>query len=219
MALFSTHFQHGANILFDIKTAEDRGFLRQIPDAKPRALIHRQRRDVVAVEIDAAFVGANEAGDHIEHRGLAGAVRAEQTHRLALAHVEADAFDHLAADESLFHAVHGEHALALERRRTVSILAARRRRRGDVFHLRAVRRAVRRWRASRRRIGRPAAPRPRLWRRWRLGLLAAHLARGRRPTDYVQIGAVDHAADAGEVDPIRFAQRGLRRRRVAAAEI
>ena len=71
----------------------------------------------MTVEFDAPFVGANEAGDHVENRGLAGAVGAKQTHSLPLPHVEADTFDHLAADEGFSHAVDREHALALERRR------------------------------------------------------------------------------------------------------
>src|SRR5438128_8402570 len=42
--------EHGGNVLPDGEAAEDRGFLRQIADAEPRALIHRQLGDVVAVE-------------------------------------------------------------------------------------------------------------------------------------------------------------------------
>ena len=36
------HFEHGADVLLDIEAAEDRGLLRQIADAEPRALIHGQ---------------------------------------------------------------------------------------------------------------------------------------------------------------------------------
>ena len=46
-------FEHRADILFDREAAKDRGFLRQIADAEPGALIHRQLGDVVAVELDA----------------------------------------------------------------------------------------------------------------------------------------------------------------------
>ena len=108
------HFQHGADILLDIEAAEDRGFLRQVADAEPGALVHRQRRDVVAVELDASLVGLDQAGDHIEHRGLAGAVGAEQADRLAAADIQADALHDLAADEALFHAVDGQKALAVD---------------------------------------------------------------------------------------------------------
>src|SRR6185369_17288353 len=72
------HFEHSADVLLDGEAAEDRGFLRQIADAEPRALIHRQLGDVVAVELDRAAIGLDQAGNHVEHGGLAGAVRAEQ---------------------------------------------------------------------------------------------------------------------------------------------
>ena len=90
------------------EAAEDRGFLRQIADAEPGALIHRQLGDVVAVEFDGAAIGLDQPGDHVEHGGLAGAVRAEQADRLAAADIDADAAHDLAGAETLFHAVHGE---------------------------------------------------------------------------------------------------------------
>ena len=124
------HFEHGADIVLDAQPAEDRGFLRQIADAEARALIHRQRGHIEAVEFDASVVGLDQTGDHVEHRGLAGAVRAEQADRLALAHVKAHALDHLAADEGLFHAVHGKKALAVAQRRAIAVGAAARPRRG-----------------------------------------------------------------------------------------
>src|SRR5205085_5266684 len=91
------HFQHRADILLHGEAAEDRGFLRQIADAEPRALIHRQLGDVMAVKLDGAAVGLDQAGDHVEHRGLAGAVRTEQADRFAAADIDADAAYHLAA--------------------------------------------------------------------------------------------------------------------------
>ena len=47
------HFQHGADILLHVQAAKDRGFLRQVTDAEPGALVHRQGGDVVTVELDA----------------------------------------------------------------------------------------------------------------------------------------------------------------------
>ena len=93
------------------QAAEDRGFLRQIADAEPRALVHRQSGDVGAVEIDAALVGLDQAGDHVEHGRLAGAVGAEQADRLAFADVKADALHHFAADEAFLDAVNGKKPL------------------------------------------------------------------------------------------------------------
>ncbi len=108
LAVGLDHFEHGADVLLDREAAEDRGFLRQIADAEARALIHRQLGDVVAVELDGAAIGLDQAGDHVEHRGLAGAVRAEQADRLAAAHIDADAAHDLAGAETLFHAMHGQ---------------------------------------------------------------------------------------------------------------
>ncbi len=62
---------------FDAQAAEDRGLLRQVADAEPPALEQRQARDGVAVEPDLALVGLEQAHDHGEDRGLAGAVGSE----------------------------------------------------------------------------------------------------------------------------------------------
>src|ERR1700722_6907511 len=124
------HFEHGADVLLDTETAKDRGLLRQIADAEPGALIHRQLGDVAAVEFDAALVGFDQAGGHVEHGGLAGAVRAEQADGFAFAHIEADAFDHHAADEALLDAVDRKHAPALAAwHRAIAVAAAARPRR------------------------------------------------------------------------------------------
>ena len=120
--------EHGADVLLDGEAAKDRGFLRQIADAEPRALIHRQLGDVVAVELDGAAIRLDQAGDHVEHRGLAGAVRAEQADRFAAADIDADAAHDLAGAETLFHAMHSQKARPLDqarrRRRHWSWLAA-----------------------------------------------------------------------------------------------
>src|SRR5204863_836940 len=104
------HFEHRADILLHGEAAEDRGFLRQIADAEPRALIHRQLRNVVAVKLDGAAIGLDQAGDHVEHGGLAGAVRPEQTDRLAAADIDGNAAHHLPRAETFFHAMHSQEA-------------------------------------------------------------------------------------------------------------
>ena len=111
------HLEHRADVLLDGEAAEDRGFLRQIADAEPRALIHRQLGDVVAVELDRAAIGLDQPGDHVEHRGLAGAVRAEQPDRFAAAHIDADAAHDLAGAKALFHAMHSQIARPLDQTR------------------------------------------------------------------------------------------------------
>jgi len=62
----------------------------------------------MAVELDGAAIGLDQTGDHVEDGGLAGAVRAQQTHRLAAADIDADATNHLAGPKTLFHAMHSQ---------------------------------------------------------------------------------------------------------------
>ena len=118
------HFEHRADVVLDVEPAEDRGLLRQIADAEARALIHRQVRDVVAVELDAAVVGLDQPGDHVEHRGLAGAVRPEQADRLAAPHVQAHALHDLAAAEAFLDAVDRERTGCADDRREPPARAA-----------------------------------------------------------------------------------------------
>src|SRR6185437_4004495 len=72
LAIRLDDFEHRADVLLDRQAAKDRSLLGQIADAETGALVHRQRCDVVALELDIALVGVDEAGDHIEHGGLAG---------------------------------------------------------------------------------------------------------------------------------------------------
>ena len=51
------------------------------------------------------LVGLDQPGDHVEHGGLAGAVRPEQSDRLAAPQRQAHALHDLAADEALLDAV------------------------------------------------------------------------------------------------------------------
>jgi hypothetical protein len=52
--------------------------------------------DILPVEQYGALVRSHQAGDHIEDRGLAGAVGAEQADRLAALQIQADILHHLA---------------------------------------------------------------------------------------------------------------------------
>src|SRR4029453_11457085 len=58
-----------------------------------------------AGEADDAAIRADEAGDHVEDGGLAGAVGAEQAHGLAGAHVQARILYHGAAAIALLQAL------------------------------------------------------------------------------------------------------------------
>src|SRR6201999_4198041 len=55
------------------------------------ALVRRQARDVLAVELDRAAIDAEQAGDDAQQGGLAAARRAEQRDELALGDGEIDA--------------------------------------------------------------------------------------------------------------------------------
>ena len=106
------HFQHRADIVLDVEAAKDRRLLRQVADAKTRALIHGEFGDVVAVELDMPAIGLDQPGDHVEHGGLAGAVGPEQSDGLAAPHVEARAAYHLAPAEAFLDAVGREIGVA-----------------------------------------------------------------------------------------------------------
>src|SRR5258708_4613688 len=54
--------------------------LKRTADAEPRDLARRQRRNVTASEGDAAGTGLQVTGDHVDERGLACAVAADQSH-------------------------------------------------------------------------------------------------------------------------------------------
>ena len=64
--------------------------------------------DALAGEGDAAGIGREGAGDQVEQRGLAGAVRADHREDRALRHLEADAVDRDQAAEALADIVDGK---------------------------------------------------------------------------------------------------------------
>ncbi len=102
--------EHGQNILLHGEPSEDRGLLRQVADAKPGPAIHRQLGHVPAVDRDGALVGGDQSRNHVEHGGLAGAVRPQQPDGLAAAQIETDAADDGALLEALDHGANGEQA-------------------------------------------------------------------------------------------------------------
>ena len=104
--------QHRADVVLHRQPAEDRRLLRQIADAEPGALVHRQVRDVEAVDLDRAGIGADQPGDHVEDGGLAGAVRAEQPDRLAAAKRQRHVVDHEPSLEGAPQAARDEPVLA-----------------------------------------------------------------------------------------------------------
>ena len=79
--------------------AEQRDVLERARDAAGRRLVRPHLGARLALERDAAVLRRVEAVDHVEHRGLAGAVRADDRADLALADVERDVGDRLHAAE------------------------------------------------------------------------------------------------------------------------
>src|SRR3989442_15696999 len=66
------------------------GDLERARQALARALRRREGGDVLAREADAAGVGTQVAGELADQRGLAGAVGADDSERLAFLHLEID---------------------------------------------------------------------------------------------------------------------------------
>ena len=92
---------HRHDVFSHAHAAEDRGFLRQIAQAHARALEHRLLGDIQAVEINLAVIDRDQAGDHVEAGGLAGAVGAKQPRHLAAPQSQAYVAHHGAAAERL----------------------------------------------------------------------------------------------------------------------
>src|SRR6185437_12612970 len=87
--------------------------LRRLADSHPYDVVRRRADDVLAVEENAAALGLVDALDRAQRRRLAGTVRADQRHYLALVHRERDALD------GLDRPVVGVDVVELEQRRTV----------------------------------------------------------------------------------------------------
>ena len=75
--------------------------LERARDAALRDHVRRQSEQRGPVEEDLAAVGAVDAGDQVEERRLAGAVRADHADDLALVDVQVEPVDHLQAAEGL----------------------------------------------------------------------------------------------------------------------
>lgn len=78
LAVVLLQLEHGADVLFHRQLAEYRRLLRQVGQAQYGAAVDRQAGDVGAVDVDRAGIRRHQADDHVERRGLAGAVRAQQ---------------------------------------------------------------------------------------------------------------------------------------------
>jgi hypothetical protein len=91
--------------------------LEGAPDAHRAHLVGPQPSDGTAPERDRALVRRIDAGDHVEHRRLAGAVRPDEPDDGALADLERSLRYRLQAAEGFRHAGDFEHHFASPRRR------------------------------------------------------------------------------------------------------
>ena len=103
--------QHQPHVVGDAELAEHRRLLRQVADAVLGARVHRFGGDVLAVEDDLAGIGRDQADDHVEARGLAGAVRAEQADDFAGVERQAEVADDLARAVGLAQPFRDQHQL------------------------------------------------------------------------------------------------------------
>ena len=93
--VFEADFQNGADVLFYRHFAENGGFLRKIADTGLCAVVDWLVHEVLAVEQNAACIGGNQAGNHVEAGGFARTVRAEQADHFAAINIEREVFHHL----------------------------------------------------------------------------------------------------------------------------
>src|SRR5690606_8927721 len=87
---------------------EDLGRLEYPRDAELVDLVRRLARQHRAVEDDRAAAGWNAPHDHVEERGLPGAVRADDRVNLPLLHLQVDVGQRLEAAEALLDVGHVE---------------------------------------------------------------------------------------------------------------
>ena len=107
--------RRGHDVLLDAHVQEQPERLERARDAAVRDLVRREPDDALAVEQDVAGVGLVDAGDEVEERRLAGAVRADDAHDLALVHLQVQIVDALEPAERLAHPLELEQASAIRR--------------------------------------------------------------------------------------------------------
>src|SRR2546426_11789086 len=81
--LFLVLLEEDEEVLERAQAREDADLLKRARDAQARHAMGRDPGQVAAAEEHATVVGGEVAGDAVEERGLARAVRADETHQLA----------------------------------------------------------------------------------------------------------------------------------------
>ena len=90
------HLQDGPDVVLDRQSAEYRSFLSQVADPLLGAFVDRLVGQFLVFEENRTLVGLDQSDDHVERRGLAGAVRAEQSDDLPLVDFDRHMVDHRA---------------------------------------------------------------------------------------------------------------------------
>jgi len=89
-------FEHGQDVLLDGELAEHRRLLGQVADAiVAGAQVHRHAGNVGLVHHHPAGLRGDQAHDHVEAGGLAGAVWPQQSNDFAAGDSKVDSADHL----------------------------------------------------------------------------------------------------------------------------
>ncbi len=100
-----------AHVLERRQVAEHAEDLERTAEPEADATVHRQMRDVVAIEHDPTGIRAEQSGQHVEQRGFAGAVRADQAVQPVGMHIELDIRRHDQRAESLVQTAHRQDRL------------------------------------------------------------------------------------------------------------
>src|SRR3712207_1195266 len=82
------HLEHRHDVILDAHGAENTRLLWQIAYSGTRPLVYGVLCNVLTVDEYMPFVGHHETSGHIERGGLAGTIGPEQSHNLALVHLE-----------------------------------------------------------------------------------------------------------------------------------
>ena len=103
------HLEHGEYVVLNAQLAEDARLLRQVAYARACALVYGEVCNVLVVKVDVACVGHDEARRHVERRGLARSVGAQQAHDFALPHVDRHVVYHCALAVALHKRLRTQH--------------------------------------------------------------------------------------------------------------
>ena len=97
------------HVFLDGEAPEDGRFLREVPDAGTRSLVHGKAGEISMIKGYRALIGLDQSDDHAKRRRLARAVGSQQTHNFAAPDLDCDLIHHSALSVALDQVVAGEH--------------------------------------------------------------------------------------------------------------